>query len=185
MENKITLENIHTFSIPLEKHPLKETFMGSENKISDEFEDQIIALTSEASKYLWNFKNTQRYLNSISGIEKYFNENSKPLIGQNDSQKVKKWLYDRGIPFDQKVFGITQLEMGLILSWKMLIKFSGEIFFGNDEIIWDKTLNWVLAFHHDDVFYFGRNRNFNAEKHSEEIITVKKIISENSKKASS
>ncbi len=170
MENKITLENIHIFSIPLEEHPLKEKFTEDNNRISAEFEDQIIALTPEASKYLWNFESTQRYLNSISAIGKYFNESSELSFGENDSQKVKKWLYERGIPFDQKVFWVTQPEWGFILTWKMVIKFSEELFFANDEMIWDKTLNWVLIFDHNDVFYFGKNRNFNAEKHSDEII---------------
>lgn len=65
----------------------------------------------------------------------------------------------------------------------MIIKFSDELFFGSDEIIWDKTLNWALIFDHNDVFYFGKNRNFNAEKHSEEITEIKKMINENHQKS--
>jgi hypothetical protein len=184
VKNTITLENIHTFSIPLEEHPLKWKFEEDDKKLSAEFEDQIIPLTSEASKFLWNFESTQRYLNSISAVGKYFNEQNEFSFGENDSQKVKKWLFERGIPFDQKVFWVTQPEWGFILTWKMIIKFSDELFFGTNELIWDKTLNWALIYDHNDVFYFGKNRNFNTEKHSEEITEIKKMINKNSGKAS-
>ena len=184
MKNTITLENIHTFSIPLEKHPLKWKFVDIDKKLSAEFEDQIIALTSEASKFLWNFESTQKYLSSISSIGKYFNEQNELSFGENDSQKVKKWLFERGIPFDQKVFWVTQPEWGFILTWKMVIKFSDELFFSTDELIWDKTLNWALIYDHNDVFYFAKNRNFNAEKHSKEIMEIKRMIDKNSGKGS-
>jgi len=175
----ITLENIHTFSVPLEEHALKWKFENGNKKRTDAFEDQIIALTPEASKFLWNFESTQRYLNSFSTIEKHFNEHSHLSFGENDGQKVKKWLFEREIPFDQKVFWVTQPEWGFILTWKMVIKFWDELFFGSDELIWDTTLNWALFYDHNDAFYFGRNRNFNAEKHSEEIIEIKKLIAVN------
>ncbi len=184
MKNKITLENVHTFSIPLSEHPLKWKLEDDDTELSAEFEDQIIALTADASKFLWNFESTQRYLGSISAIGKYFNEQDELSFGENESQKVKKWLYEKGIPFDQKVFWITQPDSGFILTWKMVIKFSDDIFFGSDEVIWDKTLNWCLIFDHNDIFYFGKNRNFNAEKHSEEIDGIKKLIDENNKNAS-
>jgi len=183
VKNTITLENVHTFSIPLENHPLIWKFVDDSKKLSAEFEDQIIALNSEASRFLWGFRSTQRYLSSISAIGKYFNEQDELSFGENDSQKVKKWLYERQIPFDQKVFWIAQPEWGFILTWKMIIKFSDELFFGSDEIIWDKTLNWALIFDHNDVFYFGKNRNFNAEKHSEEITEIKKMINKNHRKS--
>jgi hypothetical protein len=177
LKNNITLENVHTFSIPISEHPLKWKFENDDKKISAEFEDQIIALTSEASKFLWNFESNQRYLGSIPGIGKYFNEQDEFSFKEN--QKVKKWLYEKGIPFNRKVFWVTQPEWGFILTWKMVIKFSDDIFFGSDEVIWDKTLNWCLIFDHNDVFYFGENRNFNADKHSEEIIEIEKMINKN------
>ncbi|SNR14723.1 conserved protein of unknown function [Tenacibaculum jejuense] len=184
MKDKITLENVHTFSIPLSEHPLKWKFEDSNNKLSAEFQDQIIALTSDASQFLWNFENTQRYLNSISGIKKYFNKQDELSFSENDNQKVKKWLYEKEIPFDQKVFWVTQPDCGFILTWKMVIKFSDDIFFSSDELIWDKTLNWCLIFNHNDVFYFGKNRNFNADKHSEEINKIQKLINKGGGKAS-
>ncbi|WP_131777595.1 hypothetical protein [Chryseobacterium sp. JAH] len=56
MKTKMTLENLSEFSIPLSDHPLKWKFESEDiDELFNEFEDQIIALNSEASKFLWNF----------------------------------------------------------------------------------------------------------------------------------
>jgi len=175
-KDAITLENVHTFSVPLSAHPLKWVFEDEHKTLSPEFEDQIIPLTAEASKFLWEFENTQKYLGHISENKKYFKEQESFKLGKNENQKLKKWLYERGIPFDKKVFWIRQPDSGFVLTWKMLIKFSEKIFFCCDEIIWDKTLNCCLIYEHNDVFCFQKNRIYNAEKHSEEIKEIKKII---------
>ena len=183
MKKKITLENVHTFSVPLPEHPLKWKFQDDdEQELSDEFMDQIIPLTPLASNFLWKFESTQRYLGSISAIGEYFKEQEELSIGEGDSRKVKKWLYERGIPFDQKVFWVTQPDWGFVLTWKMLIKFSDDIFFGSNELIWDKTLNWCLIFDHNDVFYFGKNRTFAAEQRSKEINQLQKMTDRNNEK---
>lgn len=182
MKNKITLENLSEFSIPLYNHPLKWKFENEEEKeLSDEFKDQIIALNTEASKFLWNFESTQRFLNSRDGLEKYFNEYSKCSYKEDESKIVKKWIYKRGISFDQKVFWAHQPDTAFILTWKMVIKFYENLFFASDEIIWDETLNWVLISDHNDIIYFLKNRIFNADKHSDEKIQITKMIAEMNK----
>jgi len=56
LNNKITIETVHNFSIPLSEHPLKWKSEDDNKELSAEFKDQIIALTSDASKFLWNFE---------------------------------------------------------------------------------------------------------------------------------
>lgn len=180
----ITLDNVHAFSVPLSEHPLKWVFLVENKPLSDEFQDQIIPLMPEASKFLWNFMNTQRYFGSILSMQKYFNVQSELSCVENDSPTVEKWLYERGIPFDLKVFWITQQEWGFILTWKMVIKFSKKLFFANDQLIWDRTLNWALMYEHNDIFHFGKNRNFNAERNSEEIARITKAINDSKKNES-
>ena len=51
----------------------------------------------------------------------------------------------------------------------MIIKYSDDLFFGSDTIIWDRTLNSCLIYDHDETSYFGRDRIDNAEVRSEEI----------------
>ncbi|WP_210150672.1 hypothetical protein [Chryseobacterium scophthalmum] len=183
MKTKMTLENLSEFSIPLSDHPLKWKFESEDtDELFNEFEDQIIALNSEASKFLWNFESTQRYLHSLQDLEKHFNQHSELSFKENENKKVKKWLYHKDIPFNQKVFWSHQPDTAFILTWKMVIKFSENLFFSSDEIIWDKTLNWVLICDHNDIIYFAQNRIFNADKHSEEKIQIKNAIDEINKK---
>jgi len=160
MKEKITLENVHTFSVPLPEHPLSWKFEDEDKQLSDEFKDQIIPLTSEASNFLWEFEGTQRYLRSVAALKEYFNEHNDLSFGEDNTQKTKKWLYARGIPFDQRVFWLHQPDAGFVLTWKMIIKFSEELFFSSDEVIWDRTLNWALIYDHNETLHFGQNPNF-------------------------
>lgn len=166
----ITLDNIEEFSIPLREHPLKWRFEGENDKLpSQEFMDQITPLLPAAARYLWKFESTQRYLGDKFIDSKYFKYREEFVTVGKTTEEVKKWLYQRGIPFDQKVFYVTQPEWGFVLTWKMIIKFWEEIFFGSDEVIWDRTLNWVLVHDHNDVFYFGKDRLFNSRQHSDQM----------------
>ena len=51
----------------------------------------------------------------------------------------------------------------------LIIKYSDDLFFGSDAIIWDRSLNWCLNYDHNDMFYFGKDRIDNADIRSEEI----------------
>ena len=167
MDARITLENVHTFSVPLSQHSLRWIFEQEDSPLSAEFQDQIVPLTAEAARFLWNFRSPEHYVGSFDEMGKYFKEHAGLANKSRDNQQLKKWLYARGIPFDRKVFWSTQPEEAFVLSWKMVIKFSARLFFANDEVIWDKSLNWVLVYDHNDVFHFGRQPKFNIETHSQ------------------
>jgi len=68
----LTLDNIETFSIPFDEHPLKWKFQDENGaNPSAEFLDQIIPLSSDASIFLWEFVNTQKILNDKFVDTKY------------------------------------------------------------------------------------------------------------------
>ncbi|MDT7833131.1 hypothetical protein RQM59_12110 [Flavobacteriaceae bacterium S356] len=161
MKNKIseiTLDNVEDFCVPLESHPLNWKFEDEGGYISEEFKDQIIPLDSKAAKFLWDFESTQRHLGNIPKIKDYYKSTLEFYSGSSTNQEVKKWLYNLGVAFDQKVFWVDQPQWGFILTWKMIIKFSDDLFFGSDAVIWDRTLNWCLNYDHNDAFYFGKDR---------------------------
>jgi hypothetical protein len=163
----ITLENLESYAVPLSEHPLKWVFEKEKDVApSIEFQDQLIPLHEDAAMFLWRFRMTQ----SMSVDEKIFQQTTSYSIDEKSSEEVKKWLFDCGIPFDQKVFWATQPKSAFVMTWKMVIKFWEDLFFGSDELIWDKTLNWALEYNHNDFFRFGKNRIFNAETRSDEIL---------------
>jgi hypothetical protein len=185
MKEKITLDNAHTFSIPLSEHPIGWKFIEDDKKLSPEYSDQIFPLHKEASKFLWKFQQDQSVLGD--NIEKCFKEKTELSYNNDDFEKINKWLYNSGIPFKTYVFRIPEPQWGFILTWKMVIKFWEVIFFGSDETIWDKTLNWRLDHDHNDYFEFGKHRIFSAEDRSKEIEFkenfIRSIIERDSKKS--
>jgi hypothetical protein len=111
-------------------------------------------------------------------MESHYKNTSEFYSGTSSDQEVKKWLYNLGIPFSQKVFWIDQPQTGFVLTWKMIIKYSEDLFFGSDAVIWDKTLNWCLNYHHDDMFHFGKDRLDNADLRSKEIQRNNELMKE-------
>ncbi|MEL7118310.1 MAG: hypothetical protein AAFO07_02685 [Bacteroidota bacterium] len=176
---KPSLDNIEAFSIPLLEHPLKWKFEEGEGSgVSPEFEDQIIPLNEEGTHFLWKFFNSQKIFRDKFIKPEYFTKREEYFSGDKSEEEVKKWLYNRGIPFDNKVFWVPQPKWGFVLTWKMVIKFSHELFFGTNELIWDRTLNWVLTYDHNEAFYFAKDRIFNTEIEQQEKETIKRIIDE-------
>lgn len=182
MISQITLENLEGFSVPIETHPLKWMFEDDNGFLPEEHKDQIIPLNPNAAKFLWDFEGTQRQLGNIAKMEQYYKKTKELKSGRLTAQEVKKWLFNLGIPFGQKVFWSHQPEWGFVLTWKIIVKYSDEIFVGNDVVIWDRSLNWCLIHHHDDAFHFGSDRVENATVRGEEIFQNKKRMNDLIKK---
>jgi hypothetical protein len=173
----MTIDNIEQYNVPIEGHPLKWIFEDSEEKtISEEHRDQIFALTPGAAKLLWNLESQFKIFGREFFEKKFFKENEEWVITGKSDEEIKKWLFNRGIPFSHKVFVSIQPEWGFVMTWKMAIKNFDGLFRGSDQTIWDRTLNWGLAYDHNDVFYFGRNRIYNSDIEAERIAEHNKII---------
>ncbi|WP_338768937.1 hypothetical protein WAF17_08815 [Bernardetia sp. ABR2-2B] len=180
---KVTLENIEEFAIPLSTHILKWKFeLENEQELYKEFEDQIIPLNPEASKFLYQFQNSQKILDLE--VSQYFEKEESIIVKEDSDKEVKKWLYKRGIKFDTKVFWLESETHAFVLTWKMVIKFWESIFFASDEIIWDKTLNWVLGYHHERAFYFSKDRIYDTNTESKEIAKTNEILKDFKSKVS-
>jgi hypothetical protein len=174
----ITLENLEQYTILLDDHPYKWMFEDSEKgMISEEHKDQIFALDPEASKFLWNMELKFKIFEKDFFQKKVFKENEEWVaIGKSD-EETKKWLYNRAIPFSQKVFVSIDPSTAFVLTWKMVIKNFDGLFRSNDQTIWDRTLNWGLAYDHNEIFYFGKNRIYDSDVEAEKIKDHNLIIS--------
>lgn len=156
---KITLENIEQFSVPLNDYNNQWIFTNENDELaSDEHKDQIFPLTEQAAKFLWDFDMQL----GVECTEKYFKKITTFDSSSADQTTIRKYLYNLGIPFSRKVFIAMQPHIGFVLTWKMVIKYSHNLFFAYDQVIRDRTLNWALEFHHDDIFTFGKDYIFDA-----------------------
>jgi len=76
-------------------------------------------------------------------------------------QLTKKWLYRCGVPFREgvlilPVFG-TESTPVVQATWKMVVRYAADIFFGDNMVVIPPSAAWSLYYHHDDLFYFARD----------------------------
>ena len=175
----ITLDNIEEFQVPFDECIFKWIFTDENDQLpSKEHQDQIFLLTKEAANFLWDYEMKLGILSS----DKFYKTVTIFDSAFSDQQTIKKYLYNLGIPFTQKVFIAQQPDTAFVLTWKMLIKYSHRLFWANDQSVWDKTLNWKLEFHHDGEFSFGKDLIYEGQlemqKNKEKLETALKEMNE-------
>ena len=155
----ITFENIEQFNIPLNECVTNWIFTDDNGELPPiEHQDQITALNKEASNFLWKYE-ADLHIEPL----KYY-KNIRTFDGDfSDNKLIKKYLYNLGIPFDQKVFISFQPDWGYILTWKMVIKYSNKLFFAHDVSVMDFSHSWYLEFNHNDVFTFAKDYIYDYE----------------------
>lgn len=182
----VSLDNIEEFTVPFHDYISKWIFTDENYQLASmEHQDQIFPLTKEAAKFLWDYEMKI----GIQSSDKYYKTvktfNSEFL----EQQTIKKYLFNLGIPFSQKVFIAQQPNIAFVLTWKMVIKYSHKIFCANDQTVWDKTLNWKLEFHHDGNFTFGKDLIYDGQlemqKNKEKLEKTLKEIEEQTKQNTS
>jgi hypothetical protein len=175
----MNIENLETEIIELDEHRMKWLFELEEGVLpSAEYRDQIFPLNVKAANFLWQYESDLRLGDFLTSIDEKFKEIRAFEFSKNKDKELKKWLFNLGIPFSNKVYVSIQPDSGFILTWKMLIKYSSNLFFAYDLIIWDKTLNWILFYDHNDVFKFGMNRIYNSAIEGEKMVQDRKLITE-------
>lgn len=158
----INFENIKTYSTDF---PKTWNFLWSPEEASEipkEHKDQIFFLNKEASSFLRNYIKSSKM---ISGPlwqpfnENYFNTIREFEVTENCEKEIKKWLYNKTISFDKLVFIDSERSgQSVALTWKMIIKYWEGLFFADDLIIFDETLNWGLFYFHEEILYFGNEK---------------------------
>lgn len=94
----------------------------------------------------------------------FYSSIDKVKIVEGNEQEIKKWLYQRGLPFDRHVFLSYQPNEAIIVPWKLLIKYFDCFYYSDDLTIIDESLTWALLFYHEYEIYFGTNKNYKPNK---------------------
>ncbi len=76
-----------------------------------------------------------------------------------EDRRVRKWLYQRAIPFSRRVWLSYQPEWANETTWKMLLKYWTACYFpiSDDLTVIDGSFNWALLFFHEQEVFFGSN----------------------------
>lgn len=169
---KIGFDNIYEQIIPMDKFRLKWRFTEDEyDKLSQIHLEQLKPLNEKASKFLWDFISDSGLHNNTPFKEGFFNAIDKAKILDSNEKEIKKWLYQRGMPFDKEVFLSWQPDDAMIVPWKLLIKYFDSFYYGSsdDLTVIDQSLNWAILFYHEDEIYFGTNNEFKPSENFENI----------------
>lgn len=152
------------------------------NALSKEFKDQIWFLDSNSSKFIIDFLDSTKMISSSIAFDEnwpfpkgYF-KHVEHTYDSTNRQEIKKWLFNRGIPFQKEVFIVSYFNDEVVLTtWKMVIK--NDLFYPDDIIIFDSSIDWCLYYYHDGNLYFGSENIYNIEqdyKKMEELNIIKK-----------
>jgi len=154
---KIDFDNIYEHTIPMDNFHLKWRFTEEKyDKLPNEHLDQLKPLNKDASQFLWDFIAQTNLHNDTPFKKDFFKTIDKAKILEKNEKEIKKWLYQRGLPFDKQVFLSWQPTDGMIVPWKIFIKYFDSFYYGrsDDLTIIDQSLTWALLFYHEDEIYY-------------------------------
>lgn len=74
-------------------------------------------------------------------------------------EDVRRWLYERGVPFGRTVYLLYERDRVVRTTWQMAVKYWDAFAWsvGYAMIATDHTLQWACCFHHEDVIVFGKH----------------------------
>ncbi len=167
----VGFDNIKDNRIDLKEFDLKWRFTVSDNNLPVEHLNQLCPLNDEASKFLWDFIMDTGLHADIPFKKGYFKTMDKAKIFDNNEKIIKKWLFDRGLPFKKDVYLSWQPYIAMVVPWKLLVKYYNVFYYGtsDDLTVFDESLNWALLFYHEDEIYFGSNEKFEPSKEFNDI----------------
>ncbi len=124
--------------------------------------EQLKPLDKKASNFLWSFIASTQLHADVPFKKDFFRNIDKTRILDDNDREIKKWLYQRGLPFDKDVYLSWQQDTAMIVPWKLLIKYFDAFYYpsSDDLTVIDQSINWALLFFHEDEIYFGTNKDF-------------------------
>lgn len=77
--------------------------------------------------------------------------------------EVRRWLFDRGIPFSRIVYLMYERGQVVQTTWHLVIRYWDAFAWsvGYAMLVVDHTLDWACCFHHEEVIVFGTHRPAN------------------------
>lgn len=147
-------------------------FAPSEIKeMSPEHQDQFYFLDKPSTDHVYEVVNSIDLLCGDDGWGNTpFSNNCYKSVerfeykGDENESMLKKWLYNRGLPFKSEVlilpvFG-AENDPAILSTWKMVMKYADTFFSSDNVIILNPAATWCLYFHHDGMLSFAEGRRY-------------------------
>jgi hypothetical protein len=164
----IDLNNIRNFTVA---RPEGLTVFGNAkdfDALPETHKEQLLFLNKSASTYLFSFTGPAANLLTGGSWDPFAKGNFKSVEEfsglsntAESNQNLKKWLYRRGIAFKTWVFVLFEgYDDPILMTWKMVVKYSDIIIFGEDVMVFDSSLNWCLFYFHENQLFFGKDNRY-------------------------
>ena len=125
---------------------------------------QVKPLAPADALRLWNVILHADFHRAVPFTERYFRSVVSTRIKDSNSSEaedrgVRRWLYQRGIPFRHRVWLSYQPELAIETTWKMLVKYWTAFYYpmSDDLTVIDGSFTWALLSHHEEKVFFGSN----------------------------
>jgi hypothetical protein len=178
----VDIDSIRKFTID---RPDNWTLFGGVedfDKLPETHKLQILFLDKTASKFIYEFSSSAKLVTGEIcepfAKDNFKTVNSFSIFSDPDEsrQDLKKWLFNRGIPFHTWVFVLPNYnDYPILTTWKMVVKYSGDIFFSDDVTIFDATLNWCLFYFHHDKIVFGKDNIYDPTEDYKKMEAINEI----------
>lgn len=168
----IGFDNILDHIISMDDFALKWRFTEDKyDKLPPLHLEQLKPLDEQASKFLSDYIDLSSLHYDIPFKRNFFRILDKIEITESDDIEIKKWLYQRGLPFEKDVYLSWGPSSAMIVPWKLVVKYFNAFYYSSsdDLTVIDQSLNWALLFFHEDEIYFGTNEVFLPSKLYKEI----------------
>ena len=160
---KIDFTNIDKHIVPISEFGLKWRFTEENYDVFPKIHlDQLKPLDRNAAIFLSTYISKNDLHADAPFKKNFFRTVDYINISEDNDSEIKKWLYQRGLPFEKVVYLSWDNENAMIVPWKILIKYFDSFYYaGSDDLtVFDESLQWSLMFSHWDTIFFGTNNDF-------------------------
>lgn len=153
-------------SAPMNEWPMKWRFTDPKyNVLRPIHLEQIVPLVPSGAKRLWDTVARSRLHDELPFVSGFFTRIETTSVGDShgnaeEDGRIRKWLYQRGIPFQTQVYLSWQPDWAVRTTWKMLVKYWNDFYYpiSDNLSVVDGTFRWALLFWHEHEIFFGANR---------------------------
>lgn len=89
------------------------------DELSDRHFNLLKPLDKEASNFLWHFINGTNLHEQIPFEHNFFRVIDKVNVLNENNSEIKKWLYQRGLPFKKSVYLSWEPDVAMTVPWKI------------------------------------------------------------------
>ncbi len=160
------MKNLSDFTneiIPIEKFSMKWRFTEEKYDVLPNIHlNQLKPLSEKGANFIWNHVSKIQLHKDYPFQNGLFRFIETIEYFEGKESYIRKWLYRRAIPFNENCFLSWQPNTGMVVPWKIFIKYFDSFNYYNDQLtLFNEDLSWSIVFDKDKI-YWGTNKNYRA-----------------------